>query len=143
MGLFKRKKWEELGVAVTSSELQSKLEEIANTVILRDARYRAIPYKDFEYLFSMKREESPDYKDQKMDCDDHCILFMADIKRAWNDLSDGNEALAFGFVEGNNAEGNRHAWIWQLDDSMNINYIEAQSNRKLKGQPKEIDIIEG
>jgi hypothetical protein len=140
---FKRKKWEALGIPLTSDELRDKLKMFTDTIYLRDGKYRAIPYKDFEYLFTMKREESPKYRDDIMDCDDHCSLFIADIKRAWADLSEGNEALAFGYISGTNADGENHAWIWQMDDNLSLNMVEAQTNRKMKGIPKDIRMIEG
>jgi hypothetical protein len=146
MGLFdffKRKKWEALGVQVSNDYLYDTLSKYNPRILrIRDGSYQAIPYKDFEYLMAMKRQYEPEYKSGIYDCEDFCVSFLADIKRAWADLSDGNVPLAFGYIEAYNEAGTLHAFIWQLDDQMNINFIEPQRNARMTGTFKKYNTIE-
>ncbi len=136
---FKRKRWERLGIPLEKAEIWSILQEyVPDNVTLEDGNYRAIPYKDFEYLMENKRWEDPVFAHDKFDCNSFCITFMADIKRAWADLSEGQDALAFGMVTGEDKEDSQHAWIWQIDDQKNVNWIEPQTNKRKTGEPYRI-----
>ena len=136
---FKRKKWEQLGIPLERGQVWSILKEyVPNNVTLDDDEYRAIPYTDFKYLMENKRWEDPVFVKDKFDCNSFCVTFMADIKRAWADLSEGSSALAFGMVSGADQEGRSHAWIWQIDDQKNVNWIEPQTNKRKSGIPYKI-----
>jgi hypothetical protein len=140
---FNRKKWEKLGVSVSSAQMFDLFRIMDfDGAYIRDTAYRAIPYKDFDYLMTMKRWPDPDYVKDKFDCDDFSTCFIADIRRAWAELSRGEEALAFGYIEGRKPDGKMHAWIWQLDDALNINFIEPQTNSRLEWTPQKINVIE-
>ena len=115
--IFKRKKWEKLGQSITSVCLSAEFKRYnPSGCFLRDRDYRAIPIEDFMELVADYRLKDPRYAEQIFDCDDYAICFIADLRRAWAGVSHGEEALAFGYVEGLNSIGNAHAWIWHRGD---------------------------
>lgn len=140
---FSRKKWEALGVQVSNDYLYDVMAKYNPRILrLRDGSYQAIPWKDFEYLLAMKRQYEPEYKSGIYDCDDFAVACLTDIKRAWAELSDGTVPLAFGYAEAYTAEGTLHAFNWQLDDQMNMNFIEPQTNTRLNKTFKTFNTLE-
>ena len=88
------------------------------------------------------RVQDQRYASQKYDCDNFAIGFMADIARAWAEVSNGFEALAFGYVDGHNSEGVCHAWIWVRCPGGEYKWIEPQTNKLLVGKPQSFRTFE-
>lgn len=142
--IFRRKKWEGLGVSVPSEKLYDELWSRQPTgIYLRDREYRAIPFKDFIRLVDAWRLLDPKYAAQIFDCDDYVCTFEADLRRAWASVSNGFEALAFGGVNGLNSEGTGHAWIWHRDEAGVYRWVEAQQNRLMIGTPRNFSMFWG
>jgi hypothetical protein len=149
MGLFHFRNWAGRGVSVTPDQLIAhwKALEPEDMGYPRDSKYRAISNDDFMELVEKYRNDDGDYEANRRDCDKYAVFFQADILRAWADICDSYEALAFGYVSGtiidDDGKQGGHAWIWQLDDKGVIQYIQAQSNKPMTWKVVSVDWIEG
>ena len=143
--LFKCKKWGKLGQPIDTETLYTeiRLSYAPTDIYLRDRDYRAIPLSDFMQLMADYRQDEPHYANQIFDCDDFSVCFVADLRRAWADVSRGYEALAFGFVDGQNMDGDAHVWVWHRDDQGVYTWIEPQMNRCMVGTPRSFKTFEG
>jgi hypothetical protein len=145
--LFKRKKWEKVGVAFTYQKVEYILKEVLKsaTVDLRDLDYRALPLREFMALAFEARpyRDSISFESEIYDCDNYAVGFMADVSRKWAQLSHGKEALAFGYISAYNADNIYHAFIWQMDDKGSVNFIEPQTDSVINWTPQRITIMEG
>ena len=142
--IFKRKKWEKLGEPISVESLYTEMWRLGCTgAYLRDGgTYRSIPNDDFMEIVRDYSLPFPKYKKDIYDCDDFTTCLRADVLRAWAELSNGSEPLAFGWVDGK-IDTINHAWIWQRDDKGKYWWIEPQTLGLLKGIPKSIHIFEG
>ena len=152
MGLFHFRNWAGRGVAVTPDELIVRWTALEPTDkgYPRDSKYRAISNDDFMGLVEKYRNDDGDYEINRRDCDKYAIFFQADILRAWADICDSDEALAFGYcsgtvtvtIDGTDTQS-KHAWIWQLDDKGVVHFIQGQTNEIMTWPVNGIDWIEG
>lgn len=141
---FKTRDWATRGVGHSSDILRVILSNgRPKTILLRDNDYRCISLKDFRELMDKCRYPEPKYVKEIFDCEQYTICFMADMYREWARQSNGEEALAFGYIEVELENNKFHAIIWQLDDSGKINYIEPQTNDIFKGKIMSVRLIEG
>lgn len=127
---FKRRKWEELGLAKSSIAVRDSFRNLAPKAInLRDRDYRAIPAKHFEQIIfdCWFPNDEPAYKSEIFDCDDFAVCFMAEVKKRWAKVSRGKEALAFGYIAADVKGIGLHAFIWHLSPEGRISFYEPQS----------------
>ena len=127
---FKRKKWEDLGVKLTSLQVYDILAGLLpEDVFLRDKDYRGIPSKDFQRIVfdCWFPNDEPAYKSEIFDCDDFAVCFMAAVKTRWANISRGKESLAFGYISADVMNKGQHAFIWHLDDFGLIHFYEPQT----------------
>lgn len=132
---FNRKKWEKRGVSVSPEILRFELATMRGVKAvppMRDTNYRAISYKDFMVLVEKyRRTDDGPYVVNIRDCDKYAIFFQADIMRGWADCSNGQEALAFGYMSGlvktDTGKTICHGWIWQRDDDGKYWYLHGQT----------------
>ena len=139
---FKRKKWKDLGRAISADTLHLCITTDAMIddkieVGIRDGvnLIRCIPVDDFKTLMFKSRKSDPEYAVDIFDCDDFGDTFMGDMKRGWEKVSRGNEALAFGWawvVMVGAKRGGSH-WInWMVDECGILHFIEPQRNDFIK-----------
>lgn len=123
-----RKKWERLGRGLSQEELRRYAILSAGESFRffpKDARYRAIPWDDFQSLMVRCLQPIPPYMEQKFDCDDIATCWEADIRRYWAARADCDEALACGQVLLSMKGGGRHVCGWQLDDQLTFRLVEC------------------
>lgn len=133
----KRKEWEKLGMAWTSSAVEAEARRVLNPdfMFLRDRDYRTIPAADFEHLIFdcwFPKTDEPAFRSEIFDCDDFAVCFMAAVKKEWARNSRGNQALAFGYISAEVEGKGMHAFIWQLDSSGVFNFYEPQTGKKVE-----------
>ena len=148
---FHFRKWEKRGVPVKPETLRFELHEmrgVKNVPPMRDSKYRAISHKDFmELVARYRRTDDGSYKGNIRDCDKYAIFFQADILRGWADCSNGEEALAFGYMDGviKNAKGDivGHGWIWQRDDQGKYWFLHGQTSTDMDSEILSMDLATG
>lgn len=146
---FHFRKWERRGVPVTPDQVRTLLKArgIKRVAPMRDSKYRAIPHADFMQLVEKYRLKDGGYVVNVRDCDKYVIFFQADILRGWADCSNGEEALAFGYIQGlvkdDKGEVSGHAWIWQLDDKGVLWFLHGQTNTEMKWEILSLDLATG
>lgn len=130
---FKRKEWEKLGWAWTSSAVEEELRRrlAPEFLHLRDREYRCIPTADFEAIIfdCWFPHDEPAYKSEIFDCDDFAVCFMAAIKTRWAKVSRGSQALAFGYISADVQGMGQHAFIWHLNGRGGITFYEPQTGK--------------
>lgn len=146
---FHFRKWEKRGIPQTPEQVRAflKARGVRRVPFMRDSRYRAISHSDFMELVAKYRLNDGSYIVNVRDCDKYAIFFQADILRAWADCSNGEEALAFGYIQGtikdDKGEVSGHAWIWQLDDKGVLWFLHGQTNIEMKWEILNLGLATG
>jgi len=142
---FKRKEWEKVGTAWTSSGVRASLFTLApEYVFLRDRDYRGIPAVEFEkILFDCWFPKNyKGFKSEIWDCDNYAVACMAKVQERWAKISKGKEALAFGYIEADVEGTGWHAFIWHMDDKGVVRLYEPQSGRRVDYKLTAVRLVE-
>lgn len=146
---FHFRNWARRGVAVTPEILEFELVTMREVpdAPMADSKYRAIAHKDFMELGQQYLRKYGPYKSNIRDCDKFTAFYLADIMWGWADCSGGDEALAFGFMEGKvrippcgttPEKITGHRWVWQRDDQGKYWYLHAENNAPMEWEILEI-----
>jgi len=130
-----RKNWEQRGRGYHRPEV---IDIIVNHVgpnvpiKLRDGSlpFRALSNEDFRAVIAYSRNPDPAYQSEIFDCDDSGDTFMGDMKRGWEKLSKGREALLMGWIHLHLEKSENAHWInWMINCVGQFTLIEPQRNK--------------